>query len=212
MPLIRVLIADDHDLVRRGLKALIETQTGWTVCAEASNGSDAVKLAKAFRPQVAVLDILMPELNGLEAARRIQRVCHETEILILSAYHSDQLVREIIERRIRGYILKSDADRDLLLAIETLAKHKPFIAPLAAQAADIINSAELMSHDTTLTSREGEIVQSLAEGKSSKEVALALGLSVKTVETHRANIMRKLKVHSVAELVRYAIRNLMIEP
>lgn len=210
VPLLRVLIADDHDLVRRGLKALIETQTGWTVCAEASNGNDAVKLAKTFRPDVAVLDVLMPELNGLEAARRIQKVSHETEILILSAYHSDQLVREVIESGIRGYILKSDADRDLLLAIETLARHKSFITPLAAQVADI-SGAETMSHDAALTSREREIAQLLAEGKSSKDVAVDLGLSVKTVETHRVNIMRKLKIHSLAGLVRYAIRNLIIE-
>jgi DNA-binding NarL/FixJ family response regulator len=214
----RILIADDHDLMRRGLKALIETRSGWTVCAEATTGREAVELANKFRPEVAVLDITMPELNGIETARRIRKASRSTEVLMLSTHYSDRLVREVIEAGARGYVVKSDSDRDLLIAIETLARHKPFFTPLATEAVlsnfgkgkSGIENAE--PEEDRLSSREREILQLLSEGRSSKEVASALDLSVKTAETHRANIMRKLKVHNVTELVRYAVRNRIIEP
>lgn len=217
MSLLRVLIADDHSVVRRGLKALIETQPGWTVCGEASTGREAVELAKKFRPGIAVLDITMPELNGIEAARRILKVSQETEVLMLSAHYSEQLVRELIEAGIKGYVLKFETDRDLLVAIETIARHKPFFTSLSTQAVlpggNIPEGvSEVVLDDHRLTSREREIAQMLSEGKSSKGIASVLGLSVKTIDTHRSNIMRKLKVHSVAELVRYAVRTLIIEP
>jgi DNA-binding NarL/FixJ family response regulator len=218
MPIMRILIADDHDLMRRGLKALIETRGGWTVCAEATTGREAVELAKKFRPEVAVLDITMPELNGIETARRIRKASRGTEVLMLSTHYSDRLVREVIETGARGYVVKSDSDRDLLIAIETLSKHKPFFTPLATEA--VLNNfgkaqpgiEDTESEQEPLSSREREILQLLSEGRSSKEVASALDLSVKTAETHRANIMRKLKVHNVTELVRYAVRNSIIEP
>jgi DNA-binding NarL/FixJ family response regulator len=214
----RILVADDHDLMRRGVKTLLESHAGWEVCGEAKTGREAVDKAEELKPDIIILDISMPDLNGVEAARRIRKASANTEILILSMHYSDQLIREIVDAGVRGYIVKSDSDRDLIVAIETLAKHKPFFTPHATEV--ILNNfntsgpaipvPELISK--RLTSREREIVQLLAEGKSSKEVATSLGISVKTAETHRANIMRKLELHSVSELVRYAVRNQIIEP
>ena len=171
-----------------------------------------------LKPDIIILDISMPELNGVEAARRIRKTSADTEILILSMHYSDQLIREIVDAGVRGYIMKSDSDRDLIIAVETLAKHKPFFTSHATEvilsnfssSRPAIALPELINK--RLTSREREIVQLLAEGKSSKEVASSLGISIKTAETHRANIMRKLDLHSVSELVRYAVRNQIIEP
>ena len=184
----RILIADDHDLMRRGLKSLVESHAGWMVCAEARTGREAVELAKKLRPEIAVLDITMPELNGIETARRIRKVSRGTEVLMLSAHYSDQLVREVIQSGARGYVVKSDSDRDLLVAIEALSKRKPFFTPLATEAVlsnfskgnSVIQNAE--PEQDRLSSREREILQLLSEGRSSKEVASALALSVKTAE------------------------------
>jgi DNA-binding NarL/FixJ family response regulator len=214
---LRILVADDHDIIRRGLKELLTSRSGWEVCAEAKTGREAVTLAEQFKPEVVVMDISMPDLNGLEAARQIRKSLPKTEILILTLHFSDQLVREIVEAGVRAYIMKSDADRDLVAAVEALSNHRPFFT---ARAADMLldgfrRPKTDIDPDTVirnrLTAREREIVQLLAEGKSSKEVAVALGISVKTAETHRANIMRKLELHSVSELVRYAVRNQIIE-
>jgi DNA-binding NarL/FixJ family response regulator len=212
---IKVLIADDHDLMRRGIKAIIGTKKGWEICAEAQTGVQAVAKAKELKPDIAILDITMPELNGLEAAKRIQKVSEKTEILMLSMHYSDQLIRDVIEAGIRGYIVKSDSDRDLSIALDNLANHKPFFAPRVTEV--ILNSssgripAPTEGPRNRITSREREIIQLLSEGKSSKEVAALLNISVKTAETHRANIMRKLQMHTVSELVRYAVRNRIIE-
>jgi DNA-binding NarL/FixJ family response regulator len=214
---LRILVADDHDIIRRGLKELLTSRPGWEVCAEAKTGREAMTLAEQLKPDVVVMDISMPDLNGLEAARKIRKSLPRTEILILTLHFSDQLVREIVEAGVRAYIMKSDADRDLVAAVEALANHRPFFT---ARAADMLLDGFCRpnaTHDpeaairNRLTSREREIVQLLAEGKSSKEVAVSLGISVKTAETHRANIMRKLELHSVSELVRYAVRNQIIE-
>jgi DNA-binding NarL/FixJ family response regulator len=215
---LRILVADDHDIIRRGLKELLTSRSGWEVCAEAKTGREAVMLAEQLKPDVVVMDISMPDLNGLEAARKIRKSLPKTEILILTLHFSDQLVREIVEAGVRAYIMKSDADRDLVAAVEALANHRPFFT---ARAADMLLDGFVRPHAAVpdpdavirnrLTSREREIVQLLAEGKSSKEVAVSLGISVKTAETHRANIMRKLELHSVSELVRYAVRNQIIE-
>jgi DNA-binding NarL/FixJ family response regulator len=214
---LRILVADDHDIIRRGLKELLTSRPGWEVCAEAKTGREAVTLAEQLKPDVVVMDISMPDLNGLEAARKIRKSLPRAEILILTLHFSDQLVREIVEAGVRAYIMKSDADRDLVAAVEALANHRPFFT---ARAADMLLDGfcrPLAAPDpealvrNRLTSREREIVQLLAEGKSSKEVAVSLGISVKTAETHRANIMRKLELHSVSELVRYAVRNQIIE-
>jgi len=215
---LRILIADDHDLVRRGVKALLQSHADWQICGEAITGREAVSKAEELKPDIVILDISMPDLNGVEAARRIRKASTNTEVLILSMHYSDQLIREIIDAGVRGYIVKSDSDRDLIIAVETLAKHRPFFTPLATEV--ILSNLNTGGPVTKvpesirdrLTSREREIVQLLAEGKSSKEIASSLNLSVKTVETHRANIMRKLDMHNVSELVRYAVRNQIIEP
>ncbi len=215
---LRILVADDHDIVRRGLKALLCAHPGWTVCGEALTGREAVTLAEEMKPDIVVMDISMPELNGLEAARRIRKTLPQTEVLILSLHYSDELVRGVVDAGARAYIMKSDGDRDLVIAVEALAKHKSFFTSRAAEM--LIDGFRKQVSPTEprpilrnrLTSREREIVQLLAEGRSSKEVARSLGISVKTAETHRANIMRKLEIHSVSELVRYAVRNQIIEP
>ncbi len=215
---LRILVADDHDILRRGLKQLLTSHAGWQVCAEARTGREAVSLAEEHKPDIVVIDISMPDLNGLEAARRIRKALPKTGIIILSLHFSDQLLKDIVEAGARAYVMKADADRDLVNAVEALSNHRTFFTARAAEMllndfSDRVSSpiqppASPRSH---LTSREREIVQLLAEGKSSKEVASVLGISVKTAETHRANIMRKLQVHSVSELVRYAIKNSIIE-
>jgi DNA-binding NarL/FixJ family response regulator len=214
---LKILIVDDHDILRRGLKEILTAKSGWEVCAEAKTGKEAVTLAEQLKPQIVVMDVSMPDLNGLEAARRIHKSLPKTGILILTMHFSDQLVREVIEAGARGYILKSDAERDLVAAVDSIANRRTFFTSRASemlfgdQTIPSANAEPTLSPRSRLTSRECEIVQLLAEGKSSKEVAVALGISVKTAETHRANIMRKLDIHSVSELVRYAIKNQIIE-
>jgi DNA-binding NarL/FixJ family response regulator len=214
---LRILIADDHDLVRRGIRELLQSYPFWSICAEAKTGRDAVAKSEALKPDIAILDISMPDLNGLEATRRIRKASPRTEVLILTMHSSDHLTREILDTGARGYILKSDSARDLAIAIETLANHKPFLTPDATQlilkgfnsGGSIAEGPDLIRDQ--LTPREREIIQLLAEGKTSKEVATALSIKVKTAETHRSNIMRKLEIHTTSELVRYAIHNQIIE-
>jgi DNA-binding NarL/FixJ family response regulator len=214
---LKILLADDHDLLRHGLKSLIAPRRDWTICGEAHTGAEAVALAKQHQPNVAILDISMPELSGLEAAKRIRSVSPNTEILILSIHYSDHLIREILRLGIRGYMVKTDSDKDLITAIETLARHKPYFTSCATEL--ILTHSQRASSSTAspmeladrLTTREREIVQLVSEGKSTKEVASLLGISVKTAETHRANVMRKLQVHSVTDLVRYAVRNEIVQ-
>jgi DNA-binding NarL/FixJ family response regulator len=215
---LRILIADDHDVIRRGLRCVLSSQPGWLVCAEAATGLEAVAKAEQHRPDIVVMDIVMPELNGLEAARRIRNMLPETEILVLSLHYTDQLVREVIDAGAHAYVLKSDADRDLIVAVEALANRRSFFTAAAAQLiategfkGDSAPGAVVVKH-SRITSREREVVRLVAEGKSCKELAKTLGISVKTAETHKANIMRKLEFHSITELVRYAIRNRFIEP
>jgi DNA-binding NarL/FixJ family response regulator len=213
---LRILIADDHELVRRGVKALLSSKPGWVVCAEAATGREAIAKAEKHRPNLVVMDIAMPELNGLEAIRSISKMLPKTEFVVLSVHYSDQLVKEVIEAGAHAYVLKSDADRDLALAVEALASHRSFFTAGATQF--ILDGAlkkESIPLDLIrrgLTSREREIIQLVAEGRSSKEVAGLLGISPKTAETHRANIMRKLELHSAVDVVRYAVRNTIIEP
>jgi DNA-binding NarL/FixJ family response regulator len=214
---LRILIADDHDLMRRGIKALIQSHSGWEVCGEAHTGREAVAKTGELRPDVVILDISMPDLNGVDAAKRIRKEAPDAEILVLSLHYSDQLIRDVIAAGVRGYLVKSDSDRDLLIAVEALAKHKPFFTPRATELMlTNFNEGRIRPENPEptrerLTSREREIVQLLSEGKSSKEVASVLCISVKTAETHRANIMRKLEFHSVSQLVRYAVRNQLVE-
>ncbi|HEV2520889.1 MAG TPA: response regulator transcription factor [Candidatus Acidoferrales bacterium] len=215
---LKILVVDDHDLMRLGVRALLGEHEGWEICGEARNGREAIEKTEQLKPDIVILDITMPEMNGLEAARRIRKTFPSVEVLILSVHYSDQLIREIVNAGARGFLVKGDSERDLITAIEALSKHKSFFTPRATDV--IINKLqgnggreaepELMGN--RLTPREREIVQLLAEGKSSKEVAKSLSISVKTAETHRANIMRKLELHSVSELVRYAVRNQIVEP
>jgi DNA-binding NarL/FixJ family response regulator len=215
--MLRILLADDHGVVRRGLRELLEEHDGWRVCAEAANGREAVELAVEHRPHVAVLDLSMPELNGLEATRRIRQAVPETEVLVFTMHESEELVREVLAAGARGYLLKSDAAGQLVPAVECLARHKPFFT---GRISEVVLEGFLKAGGTEaavpgparLTSREREIVQLLAEGNSNKQIARLLDLSVKTVETHRAAVMRKLELGSLPDLVRFAIRHRIIEP
>ena len=213
----RVLIADDHELVLRGLRAVLES-AGHEVCGTAKTGREAVAMARRLAPQIVVLDVSMPELNGLDAARQIKRAQPTTEILILTVHESDRMIRDVLEAGARGYLLKSDLADELAHAIEALRRHQPYFSSRVAEvvlSGFLAQSAAAPEDDTTepsrLTPREREIVQLISEGLSTKQVARRLAISVKTVETHRANVQRKLGVASVGEIVRYAIRNGIVE-
>jgi DNA-binding NarL/FixJ family response regulator len=218
MSQVRILIADDHEIVRRGLRALLEAQPEWEVVAEAVTGRDALEKAKQTTPNIAIVDVGMPELNGLEATRQILKMLPQTEVLILTMHENEQIVREVLDAGARGYVLKSDAGRDLVTAVEALCQHRTFFS---SKISELLLNSYLKHQDRTeagesprsrLTAREREIVQLLAEGKSNKEVASSLNISIKTAETHRTNIMNKLDLRSITELVRYAVRNNMVEP
>ena len=210
----RILVADDHEVVRRGLCALLGSQPDWEVCGEAADGREAVEKARTLKPDAAILDIGMPLLNGLEATRQIRKADPRVKVLILTLHDSDQVVREVLDAGARGFLLKSDAARDMASAVEALRRDKTyFTSKVAAMVLEgyLKNGSSptptIIPGRNRLTPREREIVQLLAEGKSTKEVATTLGLSVKTAETHRSNIMRKLDLHSVSDLVMYAVRN-----
>jgi DNA-binding NarL/FixJ family response regulator len=215
-PPLRILIADDHDVMREGTRAVIERQPGWEVCGIAATGREAVEQAFALEPDIVVMDMSMPELNGLDAAQQINRRLPQTEILIFTAHQTDELIREVFEAGVKSFIFKSEAHRFLVEAIQSLSRHKPFFTNKVSEIlfSDILNRSERnpgRSRPGQLSAREREIVQLLAEGKSNKEVAGALGISIRTAETHRASVLRKLSLDSLASLVRYAIRNRIIE-
>jgi DNA-binding NarL/FixJ family response regulator len=212
---LRILIADDHEVARRGIRSLIESHDGWEVCGEARDGREAVDMSRDLKPDVLLLDVAMPNLNGLEAARQILAAFPDLAILILTMHDSDQTIKEVLRAGARGFLLKSDAGKDLLAAVEALELQRTFFTPRVSQ---MVLDGYLDRHDgpapeekdqssNILTTREREVIQLLAEGKTSKEVALTLNLSVKTAETHRTNLMRKLGLHSVADLTRYAVQN-----
>jgi DNA-binding NarL/FixJ family response regulator len=212
---VRILIADDHELVRRGLATELTQIPGWVVVAEAANGREAVDLAAKHRPDVIVLDLTMPDLNGLEATRQILSAEPSARVLVLTAHESEQLVREVLSAGAQGYVLKSDAGRVLISAVEALLDGRPFFTSNVARLVldgYLRNDSRDLVTAPALSAREREIVQLLAEGKSNKDVARALEISVKTAETHRSNIMRKMQFGSLADLVRFAIRNKIIEP
>ena len=212
MKSLRILLADDHELVRQGLRTLIEIQSGWQVCGEATTGREAVAKARELKPDIVVMDFTMPELNGMEATRQIRAALPRTQVLLLTMHESEELVREVLAAGARGYVLKSDAGRVLVDALKALADQKPyFTSKISALVLEgYLNP--ITRENSALTPREREIVQLVAEGRSTKELADRLGISPKTAETHRTNIMRKLNVHSVSEVVRYAIRNKLVEP
>ena len=212
----RIVIADDHEMVRRGLVATLADVGRWTVVAQADNGRDAAELVVTHSPDIAILDISMPELNGLDATRRILAARPETRVLILTAHESEQLVREVLSAGARGYVLKSDAGRIMVRAVEALLEGQTFFTSKVARLVlegflRAGGGTEAAESAPTLSTREREIVQLLAEGASNKEVARSLGISVKTAETHRSNIMRKMQFASLSDLVKYAVRNKIIE-
>lgn len=217
-PPMRILIADDHDVMREGMRSVIEQHPGWEVCGVASTGREAVAKATELEPDIVIMDMTMPELNGLDAAVQIKRRVPQTEILMFTAHESDNLIRDAFEAGVKSFILKSEAHHFLVQAIESLARHKPFFTSKVSEIlfSNILNrvagSREATTPGQRLSPREREIVQLIADGKSNKEVADALSISVRTAETHRASILRKLNLDSVAALVRYAIRNKIIEP
>ena len=215
--LTRILVADDHSVVRRGVQSLLEGHPRWKVCGEAVEGADAIAKAKRLRPDVVVMDITMGPMNGLEATREILKVLPKTKVLVLTMHESEQVVREVLNAGAHGYVLKSDADRDLVDALETIERGKTFYTSRVSQM--VLGAylhrqpgAEDGQESSALTPRQREVVQLLATGKSNKMVAAMLGISVKTAETHRNTIMHRLKFRSFSDLVRYAVREHIIEP
>lgn len=214
--MVRILLVDDHDIVRRGLKSLLQEHIGWEVCGEARTGRDAVDLARETRPEIAIVDLTMPDLNGLETTRQIRKVSEQTQVLIFTMHHNESLVHDVLEAGARGYLLKSDADRHIVSAVETLLQRQPyFSAPVSETVLDGFlrtrSQGSTRAGTSRLTPREREIIQLLAEGQRNNKIAQRLGISVKTVETHRTAVMRKIGVKSIVELVRYAVRNHLTE-
>ncbi len=215
---LRILLADDHEIVRKGLAALLQRHDGWEVCGEATDGREAVEKAKELKPDVVIVDIGMPNLNGLDATRRLLQIDPNFKIIVLTVTDADQVIREALDAGARGFVLKSDAARDLVSAIEAIEGKRMFFTPRVNELllAGFLEKGHPISRSQppalpTLTAREREITQLLAEGRSSKEAASLLNLSTKTVETHRSNIMRKLSLHSIRDLVVYAIKNKIIQ-
>jgi DNA-binding NarL/FixJ family response regulator len=208
---VRILIADDHEVVRAGLQTILEAQSNWEVVAVVGNGSEAIQKATQTKPDVAVIDYSMPLLNGIEVTRQVRARLPKTEVLVFTMHDNETLIEELLKAGARGYLLKSDANRHLIAAVEALALHKPYFTPKVSDA--LLNSFTDRPNKKTsvLTTREREVVQLIAEGHTNKAIARWLNISLKTVETHRATVMRKLDLSSCAALVRYAIRNMMIE-
>jgi DNA-binding NarL/FixJ family response regulator len=207
--MLRILIADDHAMVRRGLRNMLEQHDGWQVCAEAATGREAIAMATKHRPDVAVLDMAMPDLNGLEATRGIRIESPATAILVFTMIESTRLIRDVLVAGARGYLLKSDLDRHVMDAVATLASHRPYLGGAVGNEilAGYLRDAATTPDAELLTPRERETIQMIAEGLSSKQIALKLNISLKTVETHRTSLMRKIGAHTVADVVRYAIKN-----
>jgi DNA-binding NarL/FixJ family response regulator len=210
--MIRILIADDHDVVRSGVRAILEGQAGWEVVAEAADGKAAIDHALATQPNVVILDYAMPLVNGIEATRQIRARVPGAEILIFTMHDTANLVRDVLEAGARGFLLKSDAKRFLVAAVESLADHKPFFTSKVSQALLDSYLSKSADHESTLSGREKAVVQLISEGHTNKQIADILSISLKTVETHRAVAMRKLKLDTTAALIRYAIRNNLVQP
>jgi DNA-binding NarL/FixJ family response regulator len=213
----KILLADDHAIMRRGLRSLLETHEDWQVCGEAGDGRRAVDLSVTLKPEVVVLDLAMPELHGLEAARQIHAAVPDTEIVIFTMHESEELIRQALTAGVRAVVVKSDVEGHLIAAVEAVLRHDVYFSP---KVSETLRNALMRTPEEgvagpssgKLSAREREVTRLLAEGKNNKEVATALGLSVRTVETHRANIMRKLEITSIVELVHYAVRHQVIHP
>ena len=211
----RILVADDHSVVRRGVRALLENHPRWKVCGEATDGRDAIAQSKKLKPDVVIMDITMTPINGLDATREILQATPKTKVVILTMHESEQVVREVLNAGAQDYVLKSEADRDLVDALDAVEQGKAFFTSKVSQMVlDFYLRRRTGADDEPgqLTPRQREVVQLLATGKSNKETAAILGISVKTAETHRNSIMHKLKFQSFSDLVRYAVRERIIEP
>jgi len=220
----RILIADDHALVRRGIKIILSAQPGIEICGEATTGREAIEQVRKLKPDLVLLDLTMPEVNGLEVAEQVRTESPDTDVLVLTMHFSEEIARDVLRSGALGYVLKSDADTELVSAVERARRREPyFTSKLALSMAKTFTegsnhgSRESEEHEgglpgTPLTGREVEVVRLLAEGNSNKEVASALKVSTRTVERHRNHIMRKMKFRSFSELVRFAIRNSLVEP
>jgi DNA-binding NarL/FixJ family response regulator len=213
---LRILVADDHELVRRGIRGLLRAQRGWRVIGEATNGREAVEKTNKLKPDVAIVDISMPDLDGLQATRQIREVAPRTSVVVLTMHESDQMVRRVLDAGALGYVLKSDLAAHLVKAVRDVSAGKLFLTP---RVSDIVVKGFLKngnqpepgeSSRARPTPREVQVIRLVAEGKASKEIAAELGITLRTVETHRAKIMLKLGLHSLAELIHYAIRNKIV--
>jgi DNA-binding NarL/FixJ family response regulator len=209
--MIRILLADDHALVRQGFRMILEAQPDMEIVGQAGNGREAVELAEKLHPDVVVMDVAMPELNGTEATRRLAASTPRTRVLALSMHKDSVYVREILRAGARGYLLKDSGDTDLVAAVRAVAKGEGYISPAVSDAVLSDYRKHVSDPIDLLTGREREVLQSIAEGKTNKEIATALNLSVYTVEAHRGRIMEKLNLHSTGELVRFALRNGLID-
>jgi len=216
MNTLRILLADDHKVVRHGTRALLSKIPEWEIIGEVDNGRDAVAQTEKLKPDIVILDIGMPQLNGLDATRQIKKISPQTEVLIFTAHEPEEIVHDVFDSGARSYIMKTDAADHLIEALKALSEHKPFFTSriseiVFARYTNGTKNIESTPDKSRITDREREIVQLLAEGKTSKEVAAVLGISVRTVETHRAAITKKLGLKSFSELIRYAIRNNIVE-
>jgi DNA-binding NarL/FixJ family response regulator len=209
----RILIVDDHEIVRRGVRALLESDPGFSICGEAGNGREAVTKATELRPDLVLLDVGLPELNGLEVTRQLRALLPSVRILVLTVFEADRMVEDLLEAGVNGYVLKSEAGLTLINAVHALARGSNYFTQRLGHTIDTSRTARTIVTRGVmkLTPREREVLQLLAEGKSNKEVGSALKISTKTAETHRARIMAKLGLHSMADVVRYAIRNHVID-
>jgi DNA-binding NarL/FixJ family response regulator len=216
--MVRILLADDHDVVRRGLRVLLQEHAGWEICGEAMTGREAVDLAREMQPDVAIIDLMMPDLNGLGVTSQIRKASERTQVLIFTMHHNETLIHGVLEAGARGYLLKTDAEQHVVTAVETLLRGQPYFSAQVSETVleGFLRSGRHASADSAvvprLTPREREIIQLLAEGHRNKKIAQMLGISIKTVETHRTALMRKIGVKSIVELVRYAVRNNLTEP
>ena len=208
---IRVVLADDHVLVRQGLKSLLEREK-FQVVAEASDGQELIRLTETHHPDIGVLDISMPTLNGIEAARELARCSPQTKVILLTQHEEEQYIHEALEVGVKGYVLKSQVASDLVHAMQQVSRGGIYLSPGVSRAVVDAYRSKSERPSDPLSGRERQVLQLIAEGKSTKDVASLLGISVKTAESHRSRLMQKLDIHETASLVRYAVRRGLVQP